>query len=60
MPGTPAAGGWGGSNRTLGIVMEGFTDQEVVVPALLFLPIIMSARAVAARTFSCFGRGRAC
>lgn len=33
MPGTPAAGGWGGSNRTLGIVMEGFTDQEVVVPA---------------------------
>jgi len=44
MPGTPAAGGWGGSNRTLGIVMEGFTDQEVVVPAPLFLPIIMSAR----------------
>lgn len=46
MPGTPAAGGWGGSNRTLGIVMEGFTDQEVVVPTSLFLRTIMSAPAV--------------
>jgi hypothetical protein len=25
----PAAGGWGGSNRTLGITVEGFTEEEV-------------------------------
>jgi hypothetical protein len=29
MPGMPAAGGWGGSNRTLGITVEGFTEEEV-------------------------------
>ena len=29
MPGLPAAGGWGGSGRTLGIKMEGFTDEEI-------------------------------
>ena len=29
MPGAPAAGGWGGSNRTLGIEVEGFTQEEV-------------------------------
>eukprot|EP00961_Rhodomonas_salina_P254526 3439405-Rhodomonas_salina.3 len=29
MPGLPAAGGWGGSNRTLGIEMEGFTEEEI-------------------------------
>ena len=32
MPGAPATGGWGGSNRTLGIVVEGFTEEEVGVP----------------------------
>jgi len=30
MPGAPAAGGWGGSNRTLGIEVEGFNEEEVV------------------------------
>ena len=29
MPGLPAEGGWGGSNRTLGIKMEGFTDEDI-------------------------------
>ena len=32
MPGAPAAGGWGGSNRTLGIEVEGFTQEEVGPP----------------------------
>ena len=27
--GLPAAGGWGGSNRTLGIEMEGFTQEDI-------------------------------
>lgn len=27
--GLPAAGGWGGSNRTLGITMEGFTEEDI-------------------------------
>ena len=30
----PAAGGWGGSNRTLGIQVEGFTDEEVRAAAV--------------------------
>jgi hypothetical protein len=29
MPGLPPAGGWGSSGRTLGIKMEGFTDEDI-------------------------------
>ena len=29
MPGVPAEGGWGGAGRTLGIQMEGFSEEEI-------------------------------